>query len=241
MAPKKSKSKKTVTPPKPAPPPPQVVVDDDTLMNDLLAQLDSKDEVVRQESATVLKEMEVNEIANDLDHAPKKDNKARFKARQVGSFRPFLWPFISMMERGMNRPRRLRHSRTATLQMMPKRMHAYNVRRRRRKLISNGYATSWACRYTRCEKSCSFLAVPWLIAGLADNSGWSLPILRGSRPAPAPWHLAKHSGHIPGVQSSSRQLYPDPSRRLPSLPAFGSWRGCCRRDRLRAHDAGTIP
>ncbi|KAM5535222.1 hypothetical protein V8D89_011158 [Ganoderma adspersum] len=77
MAQKKSKSKKTVTPP------PEDLVDDDALMNDLLAQLDSKDEVVRQESATVLKEMKVDELANELDSAPKKDNKARFKARQA--------------------------------------------------------------------------------------------------------------------------------------------------------------
>ena len=86
MAQKKNKSKKTVAPPQPAPPPPEHLMDDDALMDDLLAQLDSKDEVVRHESATVLQEMKVNEVANDLDNAPKKDRKARFKARQVGSF-----------------------------------------------------------------------------------------------------------------------------------------------------------
>nr|VWO98664.1 PUM-HD domain-containing protein [Ganoderma boninense] len=82
MAQKKNKSKKS-TPPQPAPPLPEDLANDDALMDDLLAQLDSKDEVVRQESATVLKEMNVDEVAKELDNAPKKDSKARFKARQA--------------------------------------------------------------------------------------------------------------------------------------------------------------
>ncbi len=90
MAQKKSKSKKTVTPPQPATSSPEDLIDDDALMDDLFAQLDSKNEVVRQESATVLKEMNVDQVANDLDNAPKKDNRAKFKARQVCSLAPFL-------------------------------------------------------------------------------------------------------------------------------------------------------
>ncbi|KAI1795944.1 cysteine proteinase [Ganoderma leucocontextum] len=83
MAQKKSKVKKMLSPSQPAPPPSEDLVDDDALMDDLLAQMDSKDEVVRQESATVFNDMNVQEVANDLDNAPKKDGKARFKARQA--------------------------------------------------------------------------------------------------------------------------------------------------------------
>ena len=84
MAPKKAKSKlkKVLSPPQP-PLPQEDLVDDDALMDDLLAQLDSKDEVVREETATVLQEMQVNKVAEELSSAPKKDSKARFKARQV--------------------------------------------------------------------------------------------------------------------------------------------------------------
>lgn len=90
MVQKKNKSKKSVTPPQLALQPSEDTRDDDALMEDLLAQLDSKDQVVRQESATVLQGMKVNEVANDLHNAPKKDSKARFKARQVKSFGIFL-------------------------------------------------------------------------------------------------------------------------------------------------------
>ncbi|PIL23922.1 hypothetical protein GSI_13673 [Ganoderma sinense ZZ0214-1] len=76
MAQKKNKSKKLVAPLQPAPPPIEDLADDDALMDGLLAQLDSKDEVVRQESATVLKDVKVS-------NAPKKDSKGRFKARQA--------------------------------------------------------------------------------------------------------------------------------------------------------------
>ena len=89
---KKSKVKKMFSPPQSAPPPSDDLADDDALMDDLLAQLDSKDEAVRQESATVLNEMNINQVANELDNAPKKDGKARFKARQVGAL---AMPFLS--------------------------------------------------------------------------------------------------------------------------------------------------
>ncbi|KAI0336458.1 cysteine proteinase [Cubamyces sp. BRFM 1775] len=83
MAPKKNKLKKMLSPPAHAPPPVEANVDDDDLMDDLFAQLDSKDESVKQESATVLSEMNIDKVADKLESAPKKDSKARHKARQA--------------------------------------------------------------------------------------------------------------------------------------------------------------
>ncbi|RDX56848.1 cysteine proteinase [Lentinus brumalis] len=81
MAQKKNKLKKMLSPSPPAPV--DGTVDDDALMDDLFAQLDSKNEVVRGESATVLKDMHINEVAQKTEDAPKKDPKARYKARQA--------------------------------------------------------------------------------------------------------------------------------------------------------------
>ena len=89
MAPKKTKNKikKMLSPPSQSPPQ-EDLADDDALMDDLMAQLDSKDSAVREESATVLQEMQVNAVAQELDSAPKKDSKARFRARQVCLYLP---------------------------------------------------------------------------------------------------------------------------------------------------------
>ncbi|KAJ6547516.1 hypothetical protein B0H19DRAFT_1166076 [Mycena capillaripes] len=57
--------------------------DDDGLVDDLLAQLDSRDETVQQESANVLHDMELNKLADQIDGSSKQDAKSRFKARQA--------------------------------------------------------------------------------------------------------------------------------------------------------------
>jgi len=64
-------------------PPPMDTLDED-LMDDLLAQLDSKDKVVRHETVKVL-----NEVSAASEPAPgeKKDARSRFEARQVRTFR----------------------------------------------------------------------------------------------------------------------------------------------------------
>ncbi|KAI0362014.1 cysteine proteinase [Trametes cingulata] len=67
----------------PTPPPADANMDDDELMDDLLAQLDSKDDSVKHESAAVLNEMQIDKVADQLESAPKKDSKARYKARQA--------------------------------------------------------------------------------------------------------------------------------------------------------------
>ncbi|KAJ7046735.1 hypothetical protein C8F04DRAFT_207845 [Mycena alexandri] len=64
----------------PSPPPPE---DDGDLVDDLLAQLDSRDETVKQESANVLNDMQLNKQAHQLEGASKQDAKSRFKARQA--------------------------------------------------------------------------------------------------------------------------------------------------------------
>jgi OTU domain-containing protein 6 len=53
--------------------------DEEQLMDDLLAELDSRDSTVRDEAAAVIQEVE-------LAHSPppnKQDSKSRFQARQV--------------------------------------------------------------------------------------------------------------------------------------------------------------
>jgi len=70
---KRKLKKKTI------PPPPVTNQDDEDLMNELLAQLDSRDETVRAELATI-NEMNLNEQA---DANGRQDPKNRFKARLV--------------------------------------------------------------------------------------------------------------------------------------------------------------
>lgn len=57
--------------------------DDNDLMDTLLAQLDSRDETVQQESANVLNDMQLNQQADQIGAASKQDPKSRFRARQV--------------------------------------------------------------------------------------------------------------------------------------------------------------
>ncbi|KAJ7940683.1 hypothetical protein B0H13DRAFT_25410 [Mycena leptocephala] len=77
---KKNKLKKAVNSFPEASPP---IDDDDGLVDDLLAQLDSRDEVVQQESANVLNDMQLNQQADQLEATSKQDAKSRFKARQA--------------------------------------------------------------------------------------------------------------------------------------------------------------
>jgi len=71
---KRKLKKKTI------PPPPVTNQDDEDLMNDLLAQLDSRDETVRTKLATINEMMNLNEQA---DANGRQDPKNRFKARLV--------------------------------------------------------------------------------------------------------------------------------------------------------------
>ncbi|KAJ7452471.1 hypothetical protein B0H11DRAFT_2073576 [Mycena galericulata] len=77
---KKNKLKKAVAPLLPTMSPSN---DDDELMDDLLAQLDSRDQTVHQESASVLNDMELNKQADQIEASSKQDPKSRFRARQA--------------------------------------------------------------------------------------------------------------------------------------------------------------
>jgi len=81
---KKNKLKKASPPSQPAISP---EIDDNELMDDLIAQLDSKDQTVQAESAKVLQEIEINQQASTAETSQKKDSKSRFLARKVSGFR----------------------------------------------------------------------------------------------------------------------------------------------------------
>jgi OTU domain-containing protein 6 len=96
---KKNKSKKVLPPSHsnmPDQPPP--TEGDDELMDDLLAELDSRDKTVQHESANVLMEMQENQenaVADKAQSANKKqDSKSRHVARQV-SIRSRLFTITS--------------------------------------------------------------------------------------------------------------------------------------------------
>ncbi|KAK7467120.1 OTU protein [Stygiomarasmius scandens] len=77
---KKNKLKKASPPSQPATSP---EIDDNELMDDLIAQLDSKDQTVQVESAIVLQEIEINQQAKTAETNQKKDSKSRFLARKA--------------------------------------------------------------------------------------------------------------------------------------------------------------
>lgn len=79
---KRSKLKQAFAPQNTSSSPP-TMNDDDELINDLMAQLDSRNQTVHSESATVLNEIQLNKVAG-LESQQKQDAKSRFKARQVG-------------------------------------------------------------------------------------------------------------------------------------------------------------
>ena len=90
---KRSKLKKALSPPfaSTKSPEPEPAMDDDALMDDLMAQLDSRDTTVQAESATVLHEMNLNKAADTPPPAAsppsqKHDSKARHRARMVRHF-----------------------------------------------------------------------------------------------------------------------------------------------------------
>lgn len=75
----KAKAKGTAATPLPLAMEPE----DKTLVDDLLVQLDSRDQTVQQESARVLNEMALDERAGEIEGRPKQTAKDRFQARQV--------------------------------------------------------------------------------------------------------------------------------------------------------------
>ncbi|KAF9227968.1 OTU-domain-containing protein [Gyrodon lividus] len=75
---KRTKSKKSASAPPPS------TQGEEELMDDLFAELDSRDQRVQQESATVLQDIHTNKLEEEIERGPKKlDSKARRLARQV--------------------------------------------------------------------------------------------------------------------------------------------------------------
>ena len=74
---------KTFSPAKSTLHPPTTSPEDDDLMNDLIAELDSRDNTVQAESAAVLNDMQLNQQAQQIDISRKRDPQSRFQARQV--------------------------------------------------------------------------------------------------------------------------------------------------------------
>ncbi|KDQ60872.1 hypothetical protein JAAARDRAFT_31869 [Jaapia argillacea MUCL 33604] len=88
MGSKRNKLKKMLSPPssnQASPQPPSgSAMDDDGLMDELMAQLDSKNSTVQQESANVLNQIHLNQAAQTPSPTPPKtDAKSRYKARQA--------------------------------------------------------------------------------------------------------------------------------------------------------------
>jgi OTU domain-containing protein 6 len=79
---KRNKLKKAFFPP--TAPPPQMPADDEELMDDLMAQLDSRNQTVQSESANVLNEMQIDKQVNIAESSgQKQDPKSRYLARQA--------------------------------------------------------------------------------------------------------------------------------------------------------------
>ncbi|KAI0064626.1 cysteine proteinase [Artomyces pyxidatus] len=81
MGSKKNKVKQLFSPPPSETP--TLDPADDELMDDLLAQLDSRDKAVQHESATVLEDMQVNQVVVQDEKAQRTDSKSRYRARQA--------------------------------------------------------------------------------------------------------------------------------------------------------------
>src|SRR5262245_59965082 len=84
MGGKRNKLKKAFSPPQLAATP-AIHSEDDDLMNDLMAELDSRDKTVQSESAAVLNQMQLNQQSQQIESARKREPKRRFQARQVYS------------------------------------------------------------------------------------------------------------------------------------------------------------
>jgi OTU domain-containing protein 6 len=85
MGAKRNKLKKAFSPPQLTATPSAMCSEDDDLMNDLMAELDSRDKTVQSESADVLNQMQMNQQSQQIESVRKREPKSRFQARQVYS------------------------------------------------------------------------------------------------------------------------------------------------------------
>jgi hypothetical protein len=124
---------------------------DDDLMDDLLTALDSRDETVHRESATVLEEIQTKQPVAQAAPPDKAGSKSRFKARQVRPVLFFSTPALRLVCKESLSSRQgdpLRSPNSRRLSTL-RRMRSSSVKPRMRSVRSTGYATSSVSRCTR--------------------------------------------------------------------------------------------
>jgi hypothetical protein len=137
MGSKKNRVKKALAP-APASSPNHAV--DDDLVDDLLTELDSRDKTVRQESATVLEEIQ----AQQAQHAAPPDkggggSRNRFKARQVRTVHDACSSMVTGLSSRQGKPQCTLNS---THLSTPTPMRSSSAKPRKRSALSTKCATS---------------------------------------------------------------------------------------------------
>ena len=185
---------------------------DDDLVDELLTALDSRDATVRRESATVLEEVQTEQVAAQAAPPDKAGSKSRFKARQVRPVHHACAAGVTgLSSREGKRPRSPDSRRPST----PTRMRSSSGRPRMRSARSTGYATSWGSTCTRYRQpplsthtyhlfQAHHLRTPFF--SRTDQSRWPLSLLSSRRPT-------GHSQRHPAA-GSALQPSPPSGRRL---------------------------
>ena len=141
MGSKKNRVKKVFTP-SPAAPINNAIDDNtDDLVDELLTELDSRDETVQRESATVLEEIQTRQQyqAAQAAASDKSGSKNRFKARQVRLSHHTYSSRVTSLSSRQGKPQLLlicNHPST------PRRMRSWSEKPRMRSARSIGYAMS---------------------------------------------------------------------------------------------------
>lgn len=144
---KRAKLQKAFSPSSSSPSVPDDNADDPDLMDELLAHLDSKDASVREESATVIAEVQSREVA-DASPPPKKDSKSRYLARQVFSL-PVIPIPLHLTGHHDHRPKRLLLSHRIKAMTIRRLRHSAQQISRMRRLASRACATTSISNFTR--------------------------------------------------------------------------------------------
>jgi hypothetical protein len=144
MGSKKNRVKKVFTPSPAAPTPNHHTIDDndnDNLVDELLTELDSRNETTQRESATVLEEIQTRqqseaEQAAALDKA---GSKNRFKARQVRSVHHTHSSRVTSLSSRQGKPQL---SLICNHPSTPRQMQSWSEKPRMRSARLTGYVTS---------------------------------------------------------------------------------------------------
>ncbi len=194
MGSKKNKVKRILAPS--TPPNPNNAVDDD-LVDDLFAELDSRDKTVQQRQEPASASAQTAPASPD-----KMGSKSRFKARQVRLV-PSR-PIRAGDKRLIPRQGKLQRSLTSNLRRMPTPTPNWSAKPKRKSARSTRYATSSPSTCTRCAPIHPLNNV--LAHAIADQPGRSLSVLRRRRPT-------GHPQPRPTARSALR-IYARRSRRI---------------------------